>query len=222
MLDKTKTDKELGLAIENYLIENKINTPLIQNNTLTEQEKIDLISNHFKEIMNILNLDLNDDSLKDTPRRIAKMYVNEIFWGLKPENFPKCTTIENKFNYDELVIIKDIKVNSTCEHHNVVIYGKAFVAYKSKNKIIGLSKINRIVEYFCKRPQVQERLTEQIWFALSYILETEDIAIIIDAEHFCVKTRGVEDINSKTVTSKLGGMFLKSEARLEFLSLIKN
>ncbi|NDG80080.1 MAG: GTP cyclohydrolase I FolE, partial [Synechococcaceae bacterium WB8_1B_057] len=162
--------------------------------------KIEVIEQLFTQIMQALNLDLSDDSLAETPKRVAKMYVNEIFWGLDWEAFPKCTTVENKMKYDEMVIERNINVQSNCEHHFVVIDGVATVAYIPKDKVLGLSKINRIVEYFSKRPQIQERLTEQVFHALSYILDTANIAVVIDAQHYCVKSRGVEDVGSSTTT----------------------
>lgn len=166
-----------------------------------------------------LGLDLADDSLMDTPRRVSKMFVDEIFYGLDYANFPKITTVENKMQYDEMLIIKGCQVSSTCEHHFVVIDGLAKIAYIPKDKVIGLSKINRIVKFFSKRPQIQERLTEQIFAALQFILKTDSIAVEIDATHFCVKSRGVEDSGSSTVTRKLGGVFMsKPEVRNEFLN----
>jgi GTP cyclohydrolase I len=171
--------------------------------------------------MLVLGLDLDDDSLAETPNRVAKMYVNEIFWGLDWDAFPKCTTVDNKMKYDEMVIERNINVQSNCEHHFVVIDGKATVAYIPKKKVLGLSKMNRIVEYFAKRPQIQERLTEQIYHALQFILETDDIAVLIDAQHYCVKSRGVEDVGSSTITSKLGGEFKTDQAvRAEFMNLV--
>jgi GTP cyclohydrolase I len=188
---------------------------------LTHKEKITEIQKHFEYIMLVLGLDLKDDSLKETPNRVAKMFVNEIFWGLDPEAFPKCTTVDNKMKYDEMVIERNINVQSNCEHHFVVIDGKATVAYIPKEKVLGLSKINRVVEYFSKRPQIQERLTEQIYHALQYILGTDDIAVLIDAQHYCVKSRGVEDVGSSTITSKLGGEFKSDQAvRAEFMNLV--
>ena len=171
--------------------------------------------------MSILGLDLTDDSLIETPKRVAKMYVNEIFWGLDFDAFPKCTTVENKMNYDEMVVERNVNVQSNCEHHFVIIDGLATVGYIPKDKVLGLSKINRIVEYFSKRPQIQERLTEQVYYALQYILGTDDIAVVIDAQHYCVKSRGVEDVGSSTVTSKLGGCFRTNpEVRTEFMSIV--
>ncbi len=166
-----------------------------------------------------LGLNMHDDSLKDTPKRVAKMYVKEIFNGLDYSNFPKCTTVENKMKYDEMVCVDKINVQSNCEHHFVIIDGLAKVAYIPNEKVLGLSKINRIVEFFSKRPQIQERLTEQIHHALVFILGTEDVAVQIKATHFCVKARGVEDTSSLTTTSKLGGMFRRNEVRNEFFNL---
>ena len=159
----------------------------------------------------------------ETPTRLAKMYVDELYWGLDYNNFPKCTAIENKMGYDEMVLEKNVTVLSTCEHHFVTIDGLAAIAYIPNKKVIGLSKLNRIVEFFSKRPQVQERLTEQIYHTLTYILGTEDVAVVIDAVHFCVRSRGVRDYNSSTITSKLGGRFKSNPAlRAEFLSLSKS
>jgi GTP cyclohydrolase I len=173
-------------------------------------------------IMQTLGMDLQDDSLADTPKRVAKMYVNEHYWGLHPENFPKVTLIENKMGYDEMLIEKDITVMSNCEHHFVTIEGKAHVAYMPKDKVIGLSKLNRVVEYFSRRPQVQERLTSQIFEALKFILGTEHVAVVINAKHYCVISRGVGDQTSYTMTSALGGVFRDiPEVRKEFLALVK-
>jgi len=172
--------------------------------------------------MKTLGLDLTDDSLMETPKRVAKMYVNEIFWGLDYEAFPKCTAVDNKMTYDEMVVERNINVQSNCEHHFVIIDGVATVGYIPKQKVLGLSKMNRIVEYFSKRPQIQERLTEQVWHALQYILETDDIAVVVDAQHFCVKSRGVEDVGSSTTTSKLGGRFKDDQTvRSEFMALAR-
>lgn len=182
--------------------------------------KIDLIEEHFREIMGILGLDLTDDSLKGSPRRVAKMYVNEIFSGLNPANKPKPTLFDNKFQYNEMLVEKDITVQTYCEHHFVPIIGKAHVAYISSGKVIGLSKLNRVVEYFGKRPQVQERLTIQIAEELKRVLETEDVAVIIDAKHLCVSTRGVHDINSSTVTASYGGKFSEEATKQELLRYV--
>lgn len=219
--NKTKTDPILGLSVRNHLIEMGVETPFLENG-LDRKDKIEKIEKHFEAIMVTLGLNLSDDSLAETPKRVAKMYVNEIFWGLDYEAFPKCTTVENKMSYNEMVVERNINVQSNCEHHFVVIDGRATVAYVPKNKVLGLSKINRIVEYFSKRPQIQERLIEQIFHALQYILETEDVAVMIDAQHYCVKSRGVEDVGSSTVTCKLGGGFKTDPAaRNEFLSIAR-
>jgi len=178
-----------------------------RDNGIDRKIKIDIIEEKFKDIMGVLGLDLTDDSLMETPKRVAKMYVNEIFWGLDYEAFPKCTTVDNKMHYNEMVVERNVNVQSNCEHHFVVIDGLATVAYVPKQRVLGLSKINRIVEYFSKRPQIQERLTEQIFHTLQYILDTEDVAVLIDAQHYCVKSRGVEDTGSSTVTVRLGGGF---------------
>ncbi len=221
--EEYKCDYELGKKVNDYLKEKNVQTPL--NNRLPEyanQQKIEDIQNSFTHIMRCLQLDLNDDSLKETPKRVAKMFVNEIFWGLDSHNFPKCTTVNNKISYDEMVLVKDITSISVCEHHFVTIDGKCHIAYIPKDKVLGLSKLNRIVEYFSRRPQIQERLTEQIFFALEFILGTSNIAVVMNGTHFCVKCRGVEDHESTTTTSKLGGVF-RSEAslRAEFMTLIK-
>jgi GTP cyclohydrolase IA len=183
--------------------------------------KINLISNHFKQIMLLLGLDMDNDSLKCTPERVASMYVKEIFSGLNPDNKPDLTLFENSYHYNEMLVEKNITVYSCCEHHFVPIIGKAHVAYYSSGKVIGLSKINRLVHYYCKRPQVQERLTEQIAKALKEALHSEDVAVIIDATHLCVASRGVSDVNSTTVTCHYSGRFNNEETRKEFLSFIK-
>ena len=217
--NKIKTDPHLGQKVHEYLVSVGVETPVTKNG-LSSKEKIDKIEDNFNQILDTLGLDRRDDSLLDTPKRIAKMYVNEIFWGLDYEAFPKATVVENKMKYNEMVIVKNISVQSNCEHHFVVIDGLASVAYVPKEKVLGLSKINRIVEYFAKRPQIQERLTEQVYHALSFILETDDVAVMIDAQHYCVKSRGVEDTGSSTITSRLGGGFKSDhKARAEFLAL---
>ena len=221
--NKTKCDPILGQQVHEHLVKMGVETPMMPNfNHYDRTKKIEMIEGYFRNIMHTLGLDLSDDSLIETPKRVAKMYVNEIFWGLDFEAFPKCTTVDNKMKYDEMVVERNINVQSNCEHHFVVIDGLATVAYVPKQKVLGLSKINRIVEYFSKRPQIQERLTEQIFHALQYILETEDVAVMIDAQHFCVKSRGVEDAGSSTITSKLGGGF-KSDpaARAEFYQIAR-
>jgi len=217
--NKIKTDASLGQQVHEHLVDVGVETPTIDNG-LTRTEKIDIIRQKFADIMQTLGLDLTDDSLIETPSRVAKMYVNEIMWGLDYEAFPKCTTVNNKMKYDEMVIERNINVQSNCEHHFVVIDGKATVAYIPNEKVLGLSKINRIVEYFSKRPQIQERLTEQVYHALQFVLETDNIAVVINAQHFCVKSRGVEDVGSSTITSKLGGCFKSDPAvRAEFMQI---
>ena len=219
--NKTKTDPELGLRVHAHLVKMGVETPSVPND-LDRKDKISLIETNFKRIMEVLGLDLSDDSLAETPNRVAKMYVNEIFWGLDYEAFPKCTTVDNKMRYDEMVIERNINVQSNCEHHFVIIDGLATVAYIPKDKVLGLSKINRIVEYFSKRPQIQERLTEQVYYALQYILDTDNVAVVINAQHYCVRSRGVEDTGSSTMTSKLGGCFKTDPSvRAEFMSLVK-
>ena len=192
----------------------------VDSSVLDPQSKIDLISGHFEEIMRILGLDLEDDSLKDTPKRVAKMYVNEVFSGLLPENKPNVALFDNKYGYEEMLVEKNIKVHSFCEHHFVPIIGKAHVAYISNGKVIGLSKINRIVDFFSRRPQVQERLTIQIAEELKKVLQTEDVAVAISAEHMCVIVRGIKDQDSSTYTSSFHGKFKEKEYRKEFLDQI--
>ncbi len=204
------------------VLANVLASPTFDNN-LSADEKIEEIKFHFSQIMNVLGLDLNDDSLRDTPKRIAKMYVNEVFGGLHPENFPAMTVIENKMKYDQMVCVQNIEVMSMCEHHFQPIDGFATVAYIPNKKVIGLSKINRIVEFFSRRPQVQERLTKQIADCLSYILETEDIAVHINARHYCVIARGIQDSHSSTTTTDLRGEFkVSGDTRSEFLKQCRN
>jgi len=206
-----------ALAVHKALLERGLETPMVPNE-LSVEEKRQRIQAHFTEIMKVLGLDLRDDSLMDTPRRIAKMYVNEIFGGLDYRNFPKLTVVENKMRCDEMIRVRKIGMSSTCEHHFITIDGTATVAYIPKDKVIGLSKINRIVAFFAQRPQIQERLTEQVLLALQTLLETEDVAVSITATHFCVKARGVRDGNSETTTTALGGVFkTQPETRKEFL-----
>ena len=187
---------------------------------LTNKEKIDAIANHFSSIMKILDLDLNDDSLKDTPRRVAKMYVEEIFEGLDDSKIPNIKKFENSFDYKGIILEKNISLFSLCEHHFVPIIGKAHIGYFANKKIVGLSKLNRIVNFFSKKPQVQEKLTVQIVDFLKKALETEDVACIIDAQHLCVSMRGVKDVNSLTTTAEYSGKFLESNFKNEFLQLI--
>ncbi|MEO6301803.1 MAG: GTP cyclohydrolase I FolE [Bacteroidia bacterium] len=208
--------------IGNEHISTNIETPMKKDAfVMNDEEKIKKIEFHFKEIMETLGLDLNDDSLKGTPQRVAKMYVKEIFSGLDPANKPSAKLFENKYQYNQMLVEKDITFYSNCEHHFVPIFGKAHVAYISNGKVIGLSKLNRIVQYFAKRPQVQERLTVQIAKELQSILKTEDVAILIDAKHLCVSSRGVQDHNSATVTSFYGGKFASETTKQEFLKYIE-
>lgn len=198
-----------------------IETPLRKDAfELSNEQKIAGIEYHFKEIIKLLGLDLEDDSLKGTPKRVAKMYVEEIFSGLSPLNKPKVALFENKYQYNQMLVEKDITFYSNCEHHFVPIFGKAHVAYISSGKVIGLSKLNRIVNYFAKRPQVQERLTIQIAKELQNILGTEDVAVLIDAKHLCVSSRGIKDNSSATVTSFYGGKFEDGKTKDEFLKYI--
>ncbi|MCC7259099.1 MAG: GTP cyclohydrolase I FolE [Gammaproteobacteria bacterium] len=216
-------DRDAGLrpeavAVRNALVRRGLETPLVEGH-LSAEEKRQRIQLHFAEIMRLLGLDLSDDSLADTPRRVAKMFVHEVFSGLDYRNFPKLTVVENKMQVDEMVRVDNINVSSTCEHHFVTIDGIATVAYIPRNKVIGLSKINRVVAFFARRPQIQERLTEQVLLALQTLLETEDVAVSITAVHFCVKARGVMDANSQTTTTALGGGFkTRPETRKEFLA----
>lgn len=206
-------DEHIGTSLETPLREDAFE--------MDDELKIELIEKHFKEIMHILGLDLSDDSLKGTPHRVAKMYIKEIFSGLNPKNKPVAKLFENKYKYNEMLVEKDITFFSNCEHHFVPIYGKAHVAYISNGSVIGLSKINRIVQYYAKRPQVQERLTMQIGNELKEALGTDDVAVVIDAHHMCVSTRGVQDVNSSTVTSFYSGKFDRDEnAKSEFMKYI--
>mgnify|MGYP000703989046 FL=1 len=188
---------------------------------MTDDEKIQAIEKHFESIMNIMGLDLTDDSLKGTPQRVAKMYVKEIFSGLNPANKPKMALFENKYKYNEMLVEKNISFYSNCEHHFVPIMGKAHVSYISSGRVIGLSKLNRLVEYFAKRPQVQERLTMQIGKELQKVLGTDDVAVLIDAKHLCVASRGVEDDTSSTITAFYGGAFKNEDKKNEFLKYLE-
>ena len=196
-------------------------SPLTPNG-LSEEQKIAKIAGHFKEIMTTLGLDLNDDSLAQTPQRVAKMFVREIFAGLDSETFPSITSIENKLGYNEMVTVKDVSIISVCEHHFVTIDGRATISYIPKNRVIGLSKINRIAKFFARRPQVQERLTKQIADCLCFVLETDDVAVHISAKHYCVIQRGVEDAGSTTITSDLRGAFREDvRTRTEFIAVVQ-
>lgn len=221
--------KEDNTALSNLLIEemgdqhkaSSVDTPLRADAfDMTDQEKIETIVPHFKAIMEILGLDLNDDSLSGTPQRVAKMYVQELFQGLNPANMPTMALFENKFQYKEMLVEKNINFYTNCEHHFVPFFGKAHVAYISSGKVIGLSKLNRLVEYFSKRPQVQERLTMQVGKALQTVLQTQDVAVLMDAKHLCVSSRGVKDDSSNTITSFFGGQFQEEKTKMEFLQYI--
>lgn len=200
------------------LLKQVLPTPMVVTN-LTDDEKIEMIEAKFIDILQILGLDLRDDSLAETPRRVAKMYVREIFAGLNPDNFPKMTVLENKMKYDQMIVLQDIRVLSCCEHHLQTIEGFATVAYIPRNRVIGLSKLNRIVDFFSRRPQVQERLTKQIADCLQQVLETDHVAVHINAKHYCMVARGVQDSNTTTVTTDLRGDFkVRPETRKEFLT----
>lgn len=223
-IEKDKTNRELGWEVHEHLKSLGIETPFDSQATYYNSEVATVsqqaaLQDLFKSVLMQMGMDLTDDSLVDTPKRVAKMFMNEIFSGLNYANFPKATVIENKMGVDEMVLERNITLNSTCEHHLLPIIGKAHVAYIPNEKVLGLSKLNRIVDFFARRPQVQERLTMQIHAALCFLLETDNVAVIIEAEHMCVKTRGVEDACSDTVTSKLGGVFKKPEVRAEFIAL---
>jgi GTP cyclohydrolase I len=188
----------------------------------SDEEKMEIISQHFREIMETLGLDLNDDSLNGTPRRVAKMFVKEIFGGLNPESKPAISLFENKFGYRQMLVEKGIQVQSFCEHHFLPIYGKCHIGYIANGKVIGLSKLNRIVEHFARRPQVQERLTVQIADELKRVLKTEDVAVYMDAKHMCVEMRGIKHTQCSTVTTEYSGRFLNENVRAEFLKTIKD
>lgn len=212
------TDEELG---DDHIM-TSLETPLRPDAfDLSDAEKMAKIEAHFREIMLTLGLDLTDDSLRGTPKRVAKMYVQEIFSGLNPANKPKVALFDNKYQYREMLVEKDITFYSNCEHHFVPIIGRAHVAYIYSGEVIGLSKLNRIVQYFAKRPQVQERLTMQIAQELCQILGTDDVAVVIDAQHLCVSSRGIQDVNSSTVTAYYGGAFQKEAKKNEFLQYLK-
>ena len=216
--DNTTAIEDLG----NSHIGTSSDTPLRDDAfTVSDEKKIELIRKDINHIMETLGLDLSDDSLKGTPNRVAKMFVNEIFAGLNPHKKPSASTFDNKYKYGEMLVEKNISVYSTCEHHLLPIVGKAHIAYISSGKVVGLSKMNRIVDYFAKRPQVQERLTIQIVKELQKVLQTKDVACVIDAKHLCVNSRGIRDVDSSTVTSEFGGEFKNKETKREFLDYIK-
>ena len=212
------TNDELG---ENH-VGTSSETPMTADAfKLSDKEKIDIIKDDVRHIMETLGLDLTDDSLNGTPNRVAKMFVNEIFGGLNPKNKPTASVFDNKYKYGEMLVEKNITVYSTCEHHLLPIVGRAHIAYISNGTVVGLSKMNRIVDYFSKRPQVQERLTIQVVKELQKVLNTDDVACVIDAKHLCVNSRGIRDIESSTVTSEFGGQFQNKETKREFLDYIK-
>ena len=215
---------ELQVSEENHLDHQSSSqeTPLRADAfDISDADKINSITQDVEHIMNTLGLDLTDDSLKGTPKRVAKMFVNEIFGGLHPDRKPKASTFENKYKYNEMLVEKNISLYSTCEHHLLPIVGKAHIAYISNGTVVGLSKMNRIVDYFGKRPQVQERLTMQIVKELQKVLNTQDVACVIDAKHLCVNSRGIRDVDCSTVTSEFGGAFKNVNTKREFLDYIK-
>ncbi len=216
------TENELAEEMGDNHISTSVDTPILDTAfDKSDDEKIAIIQEHFRTIMETMGLDLSDDSLKGTPKRVAKMYVKEIFSGLNPSNKPAMALFENKYKYNEMLVEKNISFYSNCEHHFVPIMGKAHLAYISNGKVIGLSKLNRLVEYFAKRPQVQERLTMQIAKELQIVLGTEDVAIVIDAKHLCVASRGVEDDTSSTITAFYGGKFKEEKRKEEFLRYLE-
>jgi len=225
-MDAMKFDKLLQETLEDFDANDhqssSAETPLREDAfDLSDEEKISRIENDVANILETLGMDMTDDSLKGTPKRVAKMYINEIFSGLNPNNKPHASTFENKYKYGEVLVEKNITLFSTCEHHLLPIVGKAHIGYISNGNVIGLSKINRIVQYYAQRPQVQERLTLQIVKELQDVLKTEDVACVIDAKHLCVNQRGIKDVTSSTVTSEYGGVFKNQNTKQEFLDYIK-
>ncbi|KVV14098.1 GTP cyclohydrolase I FolE [Flavobacterium sp. TAB 87] len=218
MINANDFSDEIG---DNHIATNAQNPVREDAFDLSDDEKIEKIKKDVENILQTLGMDLNDDSIKGTPNRVAKMFVKEIFGGLNPLKKPKASTFENNYKYGEMLVEKNITLYSTCEHHLLPIIGRAHVAYISKGRVIGLSKMNRIVEHYSKRPQVQERLTMQIVQELQQALGTEDVACVIDAKHLCVNSRGIKDIESSTVTSEFGGKFKEAQTRREFLDYIK-
>lgn len=215
MHEKHKLNHELGIQVNDHLTKLGINTPITDLVYEDRDVKIQKVAKLTEEMLQVLGLDLTDDSLEETPMRVAKMYVDEIFSGLRPDTFPKCTTVENKFcSGDEFVLEKNITLYSDCEHHLRPIIGKAHVAYIPSKKVLGLSKLNRIVQYFARRPQVQERLNQQIAHSLAFITETQNVMVVIEAEHTCVSQRGVRDTNSSTVTATCLGAFGEHDSQL--------
>lgn len=218
MINNQEFNDEIG---NNHIATNE-ETPLRSDAfDLSDDEKIEAIKKNVENILHTLGIDLTDDSLKGTPNRVAKMFVKELFGGLNPSKKPSSSTFENKYKYNEMLVEKNIVVYSTCEHHLLPIYGRAHIAYISNGTVVGLSKMNRIVDYFAKRPQVQERLTIQVVRELQKVLNTDDVACVIDAKHMCVNSRGIRDIESSTVTAEFGGKFKEEKTRREFLDYIK-
>jgi len=218
-MDKYNLDEE-GNGLDH--LPSSLHTPLREDAfKMTDDLKIELIEKHFREIMHVLGLDLSDDSLQGTPHRVAKMYVNEIFRGLNPEHKPAAKLFENRFSYNQMLVERDITLYSYCEHHFVPIIGKAHVAYIPDKHVVGLSKLNRIVQYYARRPQVQERLTMQIADELRSMLFTENVAVFIEADHLCVMSRGVNDVSSSTITTEYSGLFQQEQYRNEFLNYIR-
>ncbi len=218
MINKEDFTDDIG---ENHILTSSDNPIRKDAFELSDDKKIELIKKDVESILLTLGMDLTDDSLKGTPNRVAKMFVKEIFGGLNPEKRPKASTFENKYKYGEMLVEKNITLYSTCEHHLLPIVGKVHVAYISNGTVVGLSKMNRIVDYYAKRPQVQERLTMQIVAELQNVLNTKDVACVIDAKHLCVNSRGIKDVDSSTVTSEFGGKFKTETFRREFLDYIK-
>jgi GTP cyclohydrolase I len=220
----SKVDVELGKLVHAHLTNVGVETPVVLDKLhATDKSKIAKIEKNVRAIMETLGMDLADDSLIETPARVAKMYVQEIFRGLNYENFPKCTAVDNKMKYDEMVLERNITAISSCEHHLVTIDQKVDIAYIPKDKVLGLSKLNRLAKFFAQRPQIQERYAEQLFHALEYILDTQDIAVVVKGKHYCVAQRGVEDTSSYTITSKLGGKFKSDPSlRKEFMDLVNS
>jgi len=218
MINRDQFNDDIG---ENHIASSSQNPIRNDAFTLSDEQKIELIKKDVENILYTLGMDLTDDSIKGTPNRVAKMFVKETFGGLNPNKKPKASTFANNYKYGEMLVEKNITLYSTCEHHLLPIIGKAHIAYISKGTVVGLSKMNRIVDYFAKRPQVQERLTMQIVEELQQVLCTEDVACVIDAKHLCVNSRGIRDVESSTVTSEYGGKFKEDSTRSEFLDYIK-
>lgn len=217
-MENMKYDSSLGQRVKNHLTELGVETPMNGG----RDHNVDVVAEHFKVIMEKIGCDMHDDSMQDSPHRVASMFLDELFIGMNYDKFPKCTTFTNKFSFDSMVVQKNIIVKSVCEHHFQTIYGKCHVAYIPTGNVVGLSKLNRVVDFFARRPQVQERLTEQIYRALQFILKTEQVAVYMECDHFCVKARGVEDVNSSMVTSRLGGAFFDDDkTRAEFMQIVK-